>query len=157
MPNSGVLVLPRTTRPARRSRCTNSEVKVETLPRRNPEPSVNGVPSISTTRSLSRYGTPANGPDGGEAATAARAWSNSGVTTAFRTGFSRSIRSIAASTSSVAVTSPLRTSAAWSVASSNAISADVLVIAHLRSGRGSSRRAGTSRSTIPAAADFTVR
>ena len=54
MPNSGVLVRPRTTRPARRSRCTNSEVKVETLPRRNSEPSWNGVPSISTTRSLSR-------------------------------------------------------------------------------------------------------
>ena len=64
IPNSGVLVLPRMTRPARRSRSTSSESKADTLPARKREPSVKRTPSISQARSLSRYGTPANGPAG---------------------------------------------------------------------------------------------
>ena len=72
-------------------------------------------------RSLSRYGTPANGPAGpARASSAAR--SKTGVTTAFSTGFSASIRSMAAVTSSAALTWPVRTSSAWAVASSSASS-----------------------------------
>ena len=127
IPNSGVLVLPRMTRPAWRSRSTSSESKADTLSARKREPSVKRTPSISMARSLSRYGTPANGPAGPtrpakpvRAASAAR--SKSGVTTAFSTGFSASIRSMAAVTSSTAVTWPVRTSPAWAVASSSASS-----------------------------------
>src|SRR5581483_9581936 len=68
MPNSGVLVLPTITRPAARSRCTSSAVQVETLSRRNREPSQKRTPSTSATRSFSRYGTPASGPVGVAAA-----------------------------------------------------------------------------------------
>src|SRR5215468_3674162 len=117
-PNSGVLVLPSITTPALRSRATSSWSNVDTWPARNREPSVNGTPCISQARSLSRYGTPANGPVG-LACAASSAWSKVAVTTALRTGFSASIRSIAASANSTALTSPVRTSAAWAVASSN--------------------------------------
>ena len=79
------------------------------------------TPSISMARSLTRYGTPAKGPAGAaRAASAAR--SKTGVTTAFSTGFSASIRSMAAVTSSVALTCPVRTSSAWAVPSSSASS-----------------------------------
>ena len=118
IPNSGVLVLPRMTRPARRSRSTSSESKADTWPARKTEPSVKRTPSISQARSLTRYGTPANGPVGPACASSA-ARSKTGVTTAFSTGFSASIRSIAAVTSSVALTWPVRTSSAWAVASSS--------------------------------------
>src|SRR5690242_1440786 len=64
IPNSGVLVLPSMTRPARRSLSTSSESKPDTLPARKREPSVKRTPSISQARSLTRYGTPANGPAG---------------------------------------------------------------------------------------------
>src|SRR2546427_9792517 len=64
IPNSGVLVLPRMTRPARRSRSTSSESKADTLPARKREPSVKRTPSISQARSLTKYGTPAKGPAG---------------------------------------------------------------------------------------------
>ena len=64
IPNSGVLVLPRMTRPARRSRSTSSESKADTWPARKTEPSVKRTPSISQARSLTRYGTPAKGPAG---------------------------------------------------------------------------------------------
>src|SRR6266496_229574 len=87
IPNSGVLVLPRMTRPARRSRSTSSESKADTLPARKREPSVKRTPSISQARSLTRYGTPAKGPAGpARACSAAR--SKTGVTTAFSSGFS---------------------------------------------------------------------
>ena len=121
IPNSGQFALPTITRPARRSRTTSSESNDEALSRRNTEPSVNLVPLASATRSLSRYGTPANGPLT-PAFTRAAASSNIGVTTAFSCGFSRSIRPIAHSTSSAAVTSPRRTSSAWPLASSAATS-----------------------------------
>ena len=96
IPNSGVLVLPRMTRPARRSRTTSSESKADTLPARKREPSVKRTPSISQARSLSRYGTPANGPAGTAPAPPPAARSKTGVTTAFSTGFSASMRSMAA-------------------------------------------------------------
>src|SRR5689334_2692724 len=47
IPNSGVLVLPRITRPARRSRSTSSESNADTFPARKREPSVKRTPSIS--------------------------------------------------------------------------------------------------------------
>ena len=70
------------------------------------------TPFISQARSLSRYGTPAKGPAGMLSRAASTAWSKTGVTTAFSTGFSASMRSMAAVTSSAAVTWPVRTSAA---------------------------------------------
>src|SRR5437588_12905197 len=44
IPNSGVLVLPNTTRPARRNRTRSSESNVDTLSRRKREPSVKRTP-----------------------------------------------------------------------------------------------------------------
>ena len=64
------------------------------------------TPSISMARSLTRYGTPAKGPSGARPATASAARSKTGVTTAFSTGFSASIRSMAAVTSSAALDLP---------------------------------------------------
>src|SRR2546423_12668238 len=64
MPNSGVLVLPTMTRPARRSRSTSSESNADTFAARQREPSVQRTPSISQARSLTRYGTPLKGPAG---------------------------------------------------------------------------------------------
>src|SRR5690242_10146668 len=64
IPNSGVLVLPRTTRPARRRRTLSSWSTVETLPARTRDPSVTRTPAISQARSFSRNGTPAKGPVG---------------------------------------------------------------------------------------------
>src|SRR5262245_54960138 len=84
-------------------------------------PLASGSPADAQIRSFSRKGTPRNGPLGssGERA-AARAFSNSGVTTAFKVGFTFSIRSIAASTSSIASASPSATSFACAPASSRA-------------------------------------
>ena len=53
-PNSGALVLPRITRAAAWSRRTSSWSKVETLPARNLEPSVNRTPRISHAKSFRR-------------------------------------------------------------------------------------------------------
>ena len=75
-----------------------------------------GSPASSASRSLSRNGTPANGPVR-PAAASARARANIGCTTAFSVGFRASIRSIAASMTSVAETAPVRTSSARPVAS----------------------------------------
>src|SRR5229473_61351 len=61
IPNSGVLVLPTMTRPARRRRTTSSESKADTWSARKRDPSVKRTPFISQARSLSRYGTPAKG------------------------------------------------------------------------------------------------
>jgi hypothetical protein len=81
-------------------------------------PSWKGSPAEWAARSLRTKGTPRSGPSGrsGDAAWA-RAPSNSGVMTALSSGFTRSIRSMAASTSSSAVAAPERTSSAWAVAS----------------------------------------
>ena len=121
MPNSQVLVLPRMTRPARRSRTTSSLSTVDTLSRRNRLPSQNRRPAASTARSLSRNGTPANGPSGSPAVTASRACSNAGVMTALSDGLRASRRRIAKSTRSPGATSRSRTSAACVVESSAAM------------------------------------
>lgn len=68
--------------------------------------------------SFKRNGTPRNGPVGSSRETAAaRASSKSGVITALMAGFTRSIRAMAASTSSSGVSSRRRTSSACAVAS----------------------------------------
>ncbi len=60
-----------------------------------------------------RNGTPRNGPLGRSVlAAVSRAWSNQRITTALRAGSMRSMRSIAASSSSLGDTSPDATSAA---------------------------------------------
>src|SRR5881392_1484226 len=61
MPNSGVLVLPSTTSPARRYRAASSDSQLDTLPTRNRDPSVNRRPGTSISRSFTSIGTPANG------------------------------------------------------------------------------------------------
>src|SRR5262245_1823691 len=81
-----------------------------------------GCPAKAAPRSLSRNGTPLNGPSWSESTAAARPSSNSGWITAFSSGLSSSTREIAASTSSVGVASPFFTSAACAVASSPASS-----------------------------------
>ena len=75
-------------------------------------PSYMGSPAEWQARSFKSMGTPRKGPSGSLPAAASRAFSNSGVITAFSSGFSRSIRSMAESTSSAGLASPDRTSAA---------------------------------------------
>src|SRR5215831_14070757 len=70
--------------------------------------------------SLRTKGTPRNGPLGSSPDARASASSYIGVTTAFSRGLTRSIRSIAASSSSRGWTWRVRTSSAWAVASWNA-------------------------------------
>src|SRR2546425_2352942 len=72
-------------------------------------------------RSFSRNGTPRKGPSGsvGEAASA-RAFSKRGMMTAFSSGLVRSMRTIAASTSSAGLAFPRRTSSACALASNQA-------------------------------------
>ena len=118
MPNSGVFVLPRTISPACSNRATSSLCSEGTYSPRKPLPSVIRTPAYSARRSLRRNGTPANGPWPTGRAAASRARSNIGVTTALRDGLSRSIRAMAASTSSIGRTSQRRTRSACAVASS---------------------------------------
>src|SRR5271165_2774033 len=120
LPISGLLVRPAMTSPAALNRATSVVSAASTLPACFSAwlPFDRVWPAKLAYRSLSRNGTPRNGPAGrsGSAATD-RAWSNHSMTTALTAGFDCSIRSIAASNSSPGVTSPLATSAAWSVAS----------------------------------------
>src|SRR5439155_4715601 len=70
-------------------------------------------------RSFSRKGTPRKGPSGSaREAASARAFSKRGMMTAFSSGLVRSMRAIAASTSSAGLAVPRRTSSACAVASS---------------------------------------
>ncbi len=105
-----------------------------------------GSPAEWATASLSRNGTPRNGPSGSGPAAVARADSNRGVITALSAGFRASIRAMAASTSSVGVISPRRTRSACAVASSHAsasVIASVMPGMFARRGaRGVSRRCG---------------
>src|SRR5690349_18167770 len=78
------------------------------------------MPATVATMSLIRIGTPVNGPSGRVPRAAERAASNIGMITAPSSALSRSIRSIAASTSSAGVARPVRTSSACAVASSRA-------------------------------------
>src|SRR5215467_1576527 len=79
-------------------------------------------PATKQPRSLSRIGTPRNGPSGSVPSASARAWSNLVRITAFSCGLTASIRVIAASTRSFGPTSPRRTRSACAVASSQVIS-----------------------------------
>src|SRR5205809_3110779 len=72
-------------------------------------------------RSFSRNGTPRKGPSGNaREAASARAFSKRGMMTAFSSGLVRSMRRIAASTSSAGLAVPRRTSSACALASSQA-------------------------------------
>src|SRR6478609_4290214 len=61
-PNSGVLVLPNTTSPASRKRRVTRACSVATSWARARDPPDVGKPAYSWARSLTRNGTPANGP-----------------------------------------------------------------------------------------------
>ena len=121
------------TRPAALNRATNVVSATSILPASFSAtlPFVRVWPAKLVYKSLSRNGTPRNGPSGRAAGSAAtdRAWSNHSMTTAFTAGFDCSIRWIAASNSSLGVTSPLATSAAWSVASIHRVSSARLLMA----------------------------
>src|SRR5690348_11737250 len=82
-------------------------------------------PATKQPRSLSRIGTPRNGPSGSVPAACTRAWSNLVLITASSRGLTASIRAIAASTRSFGLTSPRRTRSACAVASSQVISVTV--------------------------------
>src|SRR5215210_2851637 len=62
MPNSGVLVFPTTTSPARFKRATSPESWSGTKRCANRDPELVGTPAYRAPRSLSKKGTPANGP-----------------------------------------------------------------------------------------------
>lgn len=130
-PSSGVLVLPRMIRPAALYRRTVSLSVSGMNPRYARDPWVRGTPARASPRSLSRKGTPAKGlsarsllpgvpveghparaepPAGRILRAASRACSKRGSTTAFKVGLNRSMRSVAASTTSTAVTWPVRMS-----------------------------------------------
>ncbi len=120
--SSGRLVLPTITNPAARKRWTShvsfGSIQPASFSTRIPQ--WYGSPAVCATASLIRNGTPRNGPSGNAAPAAARAFSYSGVITAFSVGLSASMRPIAASTSSGGVTSPVAASSACPVASSHA-------------------------------------
>ena len=125
--NSGVFVLPNTIRPAALYLATNSESRSGMNSPRNSLPSVNRTPAYSARNSLSRKGTPVNGPVGIGAEAAFRAISYIGVTTALMVGFTRSRRSMAMLTRSTGCTSPCATNSACPVASRAAISLNLLM------------------------------
>src|SRR5579862_4721357 len=91
VPNSGVFVLPRTTKPASRMRRTVAVSNAGTLPASAFVDSVVRRPAVSV-RSLIEIGTPANGPERSSRA-AASAPSASTVTYALSAGSILSIRS----------------------------------------------------------------
>ena len=116
-PNSGVLVLPKMTRPASRKRRVTSACSVATSWASAREPLDVGKPAYSWARSLIRKGTPANGPVRVGSAARASATRASGITTALMTGLTASYRSRATASSSDAVTSFAATRPARVVAS----------------------------------------
>lgn len=122
LPSSGRFVLPTVMSPASRNRAPSavSPWLITPAALRARLPSQYGNPCCVAPMSLMRNGTPANGAPGPVAVAAARARSASVWMTAFRVGLWASIRSSAASTSSVAVASPERTRSACAVASSDA-------------------------------------
>ena len=122
-------------------------------------PSYIGSPAVWAARSLSRNGTPRNGPSGSSPAAASRALSNSGVITALSSGFSRSMRAIASSTSSVGLASPVRTSSAWAVASRPAelTGATYPTSAQVERGDGTAHASGSGGRYIAEAGRATAR
>jgi hypothetical protein len=108
-PNSGVFVFPTMISPLALRRRTSSQSRGDTWPCTKRDPSLNGAPSMSGTRSFRRKGTPANrgagapaGPYAREAQRSAslRAWSYSLQMTVLSRGLVFSIRRIVASSSS---------------------------------------------------------
>ena len=88
--------------------------------RSSPLPMYSGRPARQAPTSLSRNGTPWNGPRGSAGSAAmARPTSGSGTTTAFSTGLAASMRAIALSASSAGVTSPSATRSRRATASSH--------------------------------------
>jgi hypothetical protein len=123
-PNSGVFVLPRTTSPAARWRCTTTESwSAGATPANKRLPFVVLAPATFVHRSLTRNGTPQKGPAGNPSATARRAWSSIRCTTAFSRGLMAAIASRAASRSSSGFTCASRTKPARAVASYDRYSA----------------------------------
>ena len=116
-PNSGVLVLPKTTRPASRKRRVTRECSLATSWASAREPLEVGNPAYSWPRSLMRNGTPANGPVRPRSAARASATRVRGITTALMAGFTASERFRARANSSDAVTSFAATRPASVVAS----------------------------------------
>ncbi len=121
-PNSGNAVLPTVTTPAARKRPPRmvSEGARQSSDRSSPLPMYSGRPARQAPTSLSRNGTPWNGPRGSAGSAAmARPMSGSGTTTAFSTGLAASMRAIALSASSAGVTSPSATRSRRATASSH--------------------------------------
>ena len=115
LPSSGLFVRPAITSPAARWRLTSVvSASAMTCASLNATlPLLIRCPAYVAARSLMRNGTPRNRPLGSSAlAAVSRAWSNHRITTALRAGSMRSMRSIAASSSSLGDTSPDATSAA---------------------------------------------
>src|SRR5262245_50509828 len=121
-PNSGVLDLPTVTRPISRKRAPTGVSSRARWPasRSARLPAKYGSPACRAPRSFSRNGTPARGPEALSARS--RASAKRRTTTAFRWGSMRSMRSIAASTSSRRERSPLATASACATASMRASS-----------------------------------
>ena len=120
LPSSGVFVRPTTTSPAARNRRASAVSSAARKPAsfRKRLPMWCGSPAMAMPRSFSRNGTPRNGPSGSVPAASRRAASNRSWITALISGFTFSMRSMAASTNSRGDTFPSRTSAACAVASS---------------------------------------
>ena len=115
-PNSGLLVLPNTTRPASTQRRTTSAVSAAGTRASARLPPLVGIPARSWWRSLSRNGTPAKGrpPSGSGPCGVGGSTSR---TIALIRGFTSAARARAAASSSSGVVSPARTRAASPTAS----------------------------------------
>src|SRR6476620_1705484 len=121
-PNSGNAVLPTVTTPAARKRPPRivSEGARQSSDRNSPLPMYRGRPARQAPTSLSRNGTPWNGPRGSAGSAAiARPMSGSGTTKALSTGLAASMRAIAPSATSAGVTSPAATRSRSATASSH--------------------------------------
>ena len=119
IPSSGVFVLPKVIRPAARKRwarvVSTGEVKLASLS--SCMPRLSGSPALAAPRSLSRNGTPLNGPSGTSPAACSRPESERSWMIALISGLTFSARATAASISSAGVASPELTSSACAVAS----------------------------------------
>ena len=144
IPSSGVFVRPTITKPASRKRRASqvSSDSIQSRSRRKAMPSCIGSPAVWQARSLTRKGTPRNGPSAGSLASA---FSKSGWITAFSSPSRASMRAMAASISSRGEASPERTSSACAVASTTAGPYSRRVIAETRSDFGTFTRWNPSR------------
>ncbi|ETZ97770.1 hypothetical protein I547_6854 [Mycobacterium kansasii 824] len=116
-PNSGVLVLPKITRPASRNRWVIKACRSATSLASDRDPDEVGKPWYSWSRSLIRNGTPANLPCNRGSAACRSATSSRRRTIAFNRGLTASARWRARARSSAGVTCLRSTSSARAVAS----------------------------------------